>query len=118
MGPLKYRMRIQYLPAKPCISSAESIPGELLLRRAYFRFNSNTKFKRKNYINKFSKKVTLTKPQKTLMDNGPEFGANVAKDWSEANEIEFKYNEPGKLMQNRYIERFNRTYREGVLDAY
>ena len=61
MMPLKYRMQIQYVPALPCISPAEPIPGELLLSRAHFRFDSNTKFKRKNYIYKLSKKATTYK---------------------------------------------------------
>ena len=58
------------------------------------------------------------KPQKIRMDNGPEFVAKLAGQWSEANNIVFQYIEPGKPMQNAYIERFNKTYREGILDVY
>ena len=39
-------------------------------------------------------------------------------DWCETNEVEIRYIQPGKPNQNAYIERFNRTYREEVLDAH
>ena len=58
------------------------------------------------------------KPVRIRVDNGPEFTSNEFVLWAKDKEIIIQYTQPGRPMQNGYIERFNRLYREAVLDAY
>lgn len=57
-------------------------------------------------------------PKQIRVDNGPEFTSSDFVDWAEQHDIYIDYIEPGSPYQNGYVERFNRTYREDVLDLY
>lgn len=57
-------------------------------------------------------------PGKLRMDNGPEFVSVQLAGWAEQHGVELMFIQPGKPTQNSYIERFNRTFREEVLNFY
>jgi putative transposase len=57
-------------------------------------------------------------PQAIRLDNGPELRSAVMTEWCEDRGIELRYIQSGKPSQNAFIERFNRTYRHEVLNAY
>lgn len=57
-------------------------------------------------------------PQAIRLDNGPELIAERFMTWCAERAIALWYIQPGKPDQNAFIERFNRTYRTEVLNAY
>ena len=57
-------------------------------------------------------------PDVLWTDNGPEFLGEAFTNWCESTGILIDYIEPGKPNQNAFIERFNRSYREEVLDTW
>jgi putative transposase len=57
-------------------------------------------------------------PERIRFDNGPEFTSIAVADWAEQNGVELEFIKPGRPMQNGFIERFNRTYRQAILDMY
>ncbi len=57
-------------------------------------------------------------PKSVRTDNGPEFTSKEFELWCQQKQIAIHYIQPGKPTQNGYIERFNRIYREAVLDSY
>jgi putative transposase len=57
-------------------------------------------------------------PQAIRCDNGPEILSQAFIDWCESHEVQIRYIQPGKPNQNAFVERFNRTYRDEVLDVH
>ncbi len=57
------------------------------------------------------------RPEQLRVDNGPEFIAQALRDWC-GERTKLLFIQKGKPHQNGYIERFNRTFREEVLDLF
>lgn len=57
------------------------------------------------------------KPKRIRTDNGPEFRAKKFQLWMKEQGIEWSPIQNGKPQQNAIVERFNRTFREDILDA-
>lgn len=57
------------------------------------------------------------RPLRIRSDNGPEFRSKLFQKWLENNGITWSRIQKGKPQQNAIVERFNKTYREDILDA-
>lgn len=57
-------------------------------------------------------------PKMIRVDNGPEFISKKLDDYCKENGVTLAFIQPGRPMQNGFVERCNRTIREELLNAY
>jgi putative transposase len=57
-------------------------------------------------------------PQMIRVDNGPEFISDQFDKWCKLHQIQLVFIQPGKPMQNGFVERFNGSIRKDLLNAY
>jgi putative transposase len=122
-----------FQPAEPCQTwSIDFMSDALTSKRKFRTFNVMDDYNREAIAVEVAHSMPATtvirlmkqiiqekgKPKCIRCDNGPEFISKEFRQWCTDNEIEVQYIQPGRPMQNGYIERFNRTFRENILDAY
>lgn len=57
-------------------------------------------------------------PEEIISDNGTEFTSRAILEWSERNQVAWRYIQPGKPIQNAYIESFNGKIRDECLNEH
>ena len=57
-------------------------------------------------------------PSIIRVDNGPEFISHILQQWCDAHNITLQHIQPGRPMQNAYIERKNGSMRRELLNTY
>lgn len=58
------------------------------------------------------------KPERLVMDNGPEFTSRKLDQWAYENGVVLDFIEPGKPQQNGYVESFNGKFRDECLNEH
>lgn len=130
--PKRHRVPL-YVPRLPdTVWSADFMSDALLNGRRFRTFNVVDDFNRQALHIEIDTSITSMRlvriferlrtdhglPQVLRTDNGPEFLGEAFTHWAKNVGMAIQYIQPGKPNQNAYIERFNRTYREELLDQH
>ena len=57
-------------------------------------------------------------PERIVTDNGPEFTGKVMDRWAYEHRVKLEFIQPGKPVQNCYVESFNGTFRDECLNEH
>ena len=131
---LPKRIRVPlYVPRLPdSVWSADFMSDALACGRAFRTFNIIDDFNRELVHMEVDTSITSARlvrifeqiqsqrelPQVLRTDNGPEFLGETFVQWAKLQGMAIQYIQPGKPNQNAYIERFNRSFREDILDQH
>lgn len=63
-------------------------------------------------------KAERGQPKVIRTDNGPEFAGRAMQAWAASNGVELRFIQPGKPVQNAYIESFNSRFRDECLSQH
>lgn len=130
--PKRHRVPL-YVPRRPdTVWSADFVADALYNGRRFRTFNVVDDFNREALAIEIDISITSERlvrvfrriqaerplPQVLRTDNGPEFLGETFTQWAKQAGMAIRYIQPGKPNQNAYIERFNRTYRDELLDQH
>lgn len=122
-----------YVPRQPdTVWSADFMCDALICGRRFRTFNVVDDFNRQALHIEVDTSITSERlirvferlkhdrglPQVLRTDNGPEFLGEAFCQWAKTNGMAIQYIQPGRPNQNAYIERFNRTFRDELLDQH
>jgi putative transposase len=131
---LPKRVRVPlYVPKQPdTVWSADFMSDALANGRRFRTFNVVDDFNREAIHIEIDTSITSARlvrvfeqlkaqrglPEVLRTDNGPEFLGQAFTAWAKDAGMAIQYIQPGKPNQNAYVERFNRTYRDELLNMY
>jgi putative transposase len=128
------RLRVPlYVPRSPdTVWSADFMSDALASGRRYRTFNVVDDYNREALHIEVDTSITSARlvgiferlrgqhrlPRVLRTDNGPAFLGEQFTAWAKEAGMAIQYIQPGRPNQNAYVERFNRTYREELLDQH